>query len=37
MIPKSGNCFSEKIMRLKKHDAEKWELLFGKDHAAEKA
>ena len=22
MMPKSGNCFSEKIMRLKKHDPE---------------
>jgi len=37
MIPKSGNYFSDKIMRRKKHDPEKWELLFGQDHAAQKA
>ena len=33
MIPKSGTCFSDRIMRRKKHDPEKWGLLFGKDHA----
>jgi len=33
MIPKSGNCFSDRIMRLNKHDPEKWQLLFGSDHA----
>jgi len=31
MIPKSWNCFSDKIMRQEKHDPEKLELLFGKD------
>jgi len=35
MIPKSGNRFSEKIMLKQKlmHDPEKWEPVFGKDHA----
>jgi hypothetical protein len=56
MIPKSGNRFSEKIMRKQKHirmipisgnrfsgdhaqakshshDPEKWEPVFGEDHA----
>ena len=33
MIPKSGNRFSEKIMRRETHDPEKWEPVFGKDHA----
>jgi hypothetical protein len=35
MIPKSGNRFSEKIMRQGKaqHDPEKWKPVFGKDHA----
>ncbi len=37
MIPKSGNRFSEKIMRGRKHDSEKWEPVFGEDHAQEKA
>jgi hypothetical protein len=29
MIPKSGNRFSDKIMRGKKHDPEKWAPVFG--------
>jgi hypothetical protein len=41
MIPKSGNRFSDKTMRKpKKHDpepkvrgSEKWEPVFGQDHA----
>jgi hypothetical protein len=34
MIPKSGNRFSERIMRkLEVHDPEKWESVLGKDHA----
>jgi hypothetical protein len=34
MIPKSGNRFSDKIMRkIAKHDPEKWEPVFGQDHA----
>jgi hypothetical protein len=33
MIPKSGIRFSEKIMREQKHDPEKWDPVFGKDHA----
>jgi len=37
MVPKSGNCFSDKIMRLRKHDPEKRQLLFGQDNAAQKA
>jgi hypothetical protein len=36
MIPKSGNRFSEKIMLQLKHDPEKWEPVFGIDHASEK-
>jgi hypothetical protein len=36
MIPKSGNRFSEKIMLQLKHDLEKWEPVFEKDHAPEK-
>jgi hypothetical protein len=34
MIPKSGTRFSEKIMRpTNGHDPEKWDPVFGKDHA----
>jgi hypothetical protein len=34
MIRKSGNRFSEKIMRKENsHDPEKWEPVFRKDHA----
>jgi hypothetical protein len=29
MIPKSGNRFSEKIMRGKRHDPVKWKPVFG--------
>jgi hypothetical protein len=38
MIPKSGHRFSEKIMRKQdaRHDPEKWEPVFGQDHAPEK-
>jgi hypothetical protein len=44
MIPKSmssaltgdGNRFSEKIMLCLTHDLEKWEPVFGKDHALSK-
>jgi hypothetical protein len=37
MIPKSGNRFSEEIMlKKKKHDPEKWEPVFGRDHAQKK-
>jgi hypothetical protein len=37
MSPKIGGRLSEKIMRGRKHDPEKWEPVFGKDHAREKA
>jgi hypothetical protein len=38
MIPKSGNRFSDKIMRHKNaHDPEKWKPVFGQDHAPLKA
>jgi len=37
MIPKSGTRFSDKIMRKTKHDPEKWEPVFGQDHAQDKA
>jgi hypothetical protein len=33
MIPKSGNRFSDKIMPIRVHDPEKWEPIFGQDHA----
>jgi len=34
MTPKSGSRFSDKIMLIKrKHDPEKWQPVFGKDHA----
>jgi hypothetical protein len=38
MIPKSGNRFSDKIMLQEKpeHDLEKWEPVFGQDHAQAK-
>ena len=37
MIPKSGNRFSDKIMlQQKEHDPEKWESVFGRDHAPTK-
>jgi len=34
MIPKSGTCFSQKIMRREEHDPEKRDLLFAEDHAS---
>ena len=36
MIPKSGNRFSEKIMRKQTHDAEKPALVFGNSHGPAK-
>jgi hypothetical protein len=33
MIPKSGNRFSDQIMRIQTHDPEKWEPVFGSGHA----
>jgi len=38
MIPKSGDRFSEKIMRNQEnpHDPEKWAPVFGQDHAGAK-
>jgi hypothetical protein len=34
MIPKSGIRFSEEIMRQQiTHDPEKWDPVFGRDHA----
>jgi len=34
MILKSGTRFSEKIMlKQEEHDPEKWDPIFGKDHA----
>jgi len=37
LIPKGGDCFSDQIMRREEHDPEKWQLLFGQDHASGKA
>jgi len=38
MIRKSGNRFSDKIMRKQKeHDPEKWEPVFRQDHAQTKS